>query len=177
MAEPSFDIVDHSAEILSKLERSTRAGLEACGIQAVSHAQSIITKGVPRNANSWYTSKGESGLRGSISHHVQADGKAVLIGTNNEHAAYNEYGTGKFVEGGTGRKGWWVFVPGSSVRGKNNHKIYTEGEARRIMAMLRAQGLDAHMTNGMRPLHFLKNAVADYAREYIAILKRYINGT
>lgn len=172
----SFEITkDNSEEIIRKANVNLLAALEAVGIQAVSHAQTNVTKGVPRNAGSWYTSKGASGLRGSISHKVVADEKYVAVGTNNSHAIYNEFGTGKFASGGNGRSGWWVYVPGSTVKGSNNHKIYTEAQARQIVAMMRSEGLDAHMTQGMKPLHFLKNAVTEHVDQYKAIIKKYLN--
>lgn len=172
----SFEITkDNSEEIIRKANVNLLAALEAVGVQAVSHAQTNITKGVPRNAGSWYTSKGESGLKGSIGKTVVADEKFVAIGTNNSHAIYNEYGTGKFASGGNGRSGWWVYVPGSTVKGSNNHKIYTEAQARQIVAMMRSEGLDAHMTQGMKPLHFLKNAVTEHIQQYMEIFKTYLN--
>ena len=98
-----FEItVDNSDEIIKKVEEGCQAALEACGIQAVSHAQQYINAAVPRHSGSWYTSQGEAGLRGSISYKIQGD--TCYVGTNNEHAIYNEYGTGIYVEGGKGRQ-------------------------------------------------------------------------
>lgn len=176
MADMSFVITgDYSDEVVRTANTRIRAALEAIGIQAVSHAQQNVTKGVPRTKGSWYVPKGAAGLRGSISHQVKILDSAVYIGTNNEHAAYNEYGTGKFASDGKGRKGWWVYVPNSTVKGKNSHKIYTEAEARKIVAIMRSEGLDAHMTQGMKPLHFLKNAVTENWEEYKRILRQYLN--
>lgn len=162
---------DNSKEILQTVELRIAAALEACGQQAVSHAQQNITAAVPRNANSWYTPKGT--LRRSIAHKVQD--KTCYVGTNNEYAIYNEFGTGSYAEGGNGRKGWWVFVPNSKVKGKGSGKTYTKEQAARIVAMLRAKGVEAHMTNGMKPIHFLKNAVMNHATEYIAIIKQFFS--
>ena len=46
-------------------------------------------------------------LRGSITHKV--DGNEARIGTNVEYAPYIEFGTGKYAEGGGGRKTPWVY--------------------------------------------------------------------
>ena len=138
---------DHSDEIIRNLDLRVQAGLEACGIQAVSHAQSIIDSKIPRHAGSWYVSKGAAGLRGSISHKVRGD--VCYVGTNNSHAIYNEYGTGIYADGGGGRKSPWSYKDE-----KGNW----------------------HRTRGISAIHFLKNALQDYKEEYKAILKKYING-
>ena len=66
---------------------------------------------------------------------------------------WTEFGTGSYAEGGKGRKGYWVYVKGSdSVDSPpKGGKSYTLEEAKRIMAMLRADGLDAHITKGQSP--------------------------
>lgn len=142
-----FEIkVDNSAEVLNRLQDNIEAALEACGIQAVTHAQQIITAGVPRHSGSWYTSKGEAGLRGSISHEVKGD--TCYVGTNNEYAIYNEVGTGIYAEGGKGRKSPWAYKDE-----KGNW----------------------HRTRGITPLHFLKNALDKHKSEYKDIMQEYLN--
>ena len=46
-------------------------------------------------------------LKGSITHRV--DGDEAKIGTNVEYAPYVEYGTGRYAEGGGGRKTPWAY--------------------------------------------------------------------
>lgn len=166
-------VIDHSKEVLAALERQIEAGLEGVGIQCEGYAQDVIDAGTPRNGGSWYTSKGGAGLRGSISHKVVMSEKAVYVGTNNDHAIYNEVGTGAFAESG-GRQGWWVYVPGGGKSGTNTGKVYTEQKARQIVAILKSKGLDAHMTKGMKPLHFLKKAAGDHIDEYKQIIKEHL---
>lgn len=139
-----FTIIDHSDEVLRALERQVEAGLEAVGIQCEGYAQDIVEAGVPRNGGSWYTSQGAAGLKGSIHHKVMADEKAVYVGTNNEHAIYNEFGTGIYAGG---RQSPWVYK-GSDGK--------------------------FHRTRGITPLHFIKNAAADHIAEYKAIIKKYL---
>lgn len=178
MADFTFNVVsDRTDEILAKIEQNATAALEAAGITAVSNAQQNVTARTPRNPGlTWYRNNGASGLRGSISHQLKDDGKVktVEIGTNNEHAIYNEYGTGSYAEKGNGRQGWWVFVPGGGVHGSNNHKIYTEAQARNIVRLLKEQGLDAHMTNGIKPIHFLKDAISEHLDQLKAIIEQYL---
>ena len=137
---------DNTDQILKDLETNIEAALEAVGIQAEGYAQDIVTAGVPRHAGSWYTSSGAAGLKGSINHEVDTGEKAVYIGSNNEHAIYNEYGTGIYADGG-GRQSPWAY-----------------------------EGPDGkwHRTHGMEPLHFLKKAATEHVNEYLAIIVQYL---
>lgn len=148
---------DHSAEVLAELKKKARAALTACGVQAVSHTKQNITAAGRVDTGA---------LRGSINKEVQDD--TCYVGTNNEYAAYHEFGTGIYAGG----SGWWVYVPGGG--GGGSGKRYSEAEARRVVAILRSKGLDAHMTQGVKPAHFLKNAIADNADEYKEIIEKYL---
>lgn len=161
----AVNVISHRAEVLAALATQITAGLEACGIQAVSHTKNNITAA---------GRVGTTGaMRNNISHLVQ--GKTCYVGTNNKYAIYHELGTGAFAEGsGGGRSGWWVYVPGSSGSPARSGRHYTFAEAKKIVAILRRKGLDAHMTQGVKAVHFLKNAVADNASEYNGILKQYL---
>ncbi len=129
---------DHSDEIIRNLDRRVQAGLEACGNQAVSHAKQNITS----------ASRVDTGaLRNSVNHKVRND--VCYVGTNQEYAIYNEYGTGIYAAGGNGRKTPWRYKDS-----KGNW----------------------HRTRGMKPIHFLKKALEEHKEEYKAILKKYING-
>lgn len=86
-------------------------------------------------------------LRNSMSHLVQGD--TVYVGTNNEYAIYNELGTGIYLEGGGGRQTPWHYV---DAKGKG------------------------HWTHGMKPIHFLKNAVTEHISEYNAIVQKILRG-
>lgn len=165
-----FTIIDHSDEVLRAAEEQIKAALEAVGQNCESHAKQNITAGIPRNGSSWYTPKGDLGK--SISHQVQTSEKAVYIGSNLSYAKYNEFGTGHYAGG---RSGYWVFVKGGGKRGSNTGKTYTLEEAKKIMAILRSKNLEAHITDGLKPLHFLKNAAADHVEEYKQIIKMYLS--
>lgn len=168
-----FKIIDNSAVIMSAMERQVHAGLEAAGITCESYAKQNIAKGIPRNGGSWYTPKGD--LQNSIAHQVDDGEKAVYIGTNLSYAKFNELGTGHYAGG---RSGYWVFVKGggggSSKKGSNTGKTYSLQQAKRVMALLRSKGLEAHITDGLKPLHFLKNAAADHADQYKKIITDFL---
>ena len=136
---------DNTNRIMAALNIQIQAALEACGQQAVSHAKQNITAGVPRNPNSWYTPTGA--LRNSMTHQVK--GKECHVGSNIEYAIYNEVGTGKYAEGGRGRKTPWMYKD--------------------------AKG-NVHKTSGMKPLHFLKKAIQDHMDEYKSIIKKHLAG-
>lgn len=147
MANNSFTIriEDHSGDILKELEKRASAALEACGKQAVSHAKAIITRGVPRNPDSWYVPTGV--LRNSINHEVVDSENTCYIGTNTEYAIYNEFGTGIYLESDDGRTG------------------------RQTPWMYRGSDGQMHITRGMKPLHMLKNALANNIPEYKKIME------
>ena len=69
----------------------------------------------------------------------------VYVGTNTSYAIYHEMGTGVYIAGG--RKSPWAYKD-------------AEGQW--------------HWTRGVRPLHFLKNAVSNFVEEYKAIIRRFL---
>lgn len=74
-------------------------------------------------------------MRNSVSHAVATAENAVYVGTNNEYAIFHELGTGIYLEGGGGRQTPWAYQD--------------------------AKG-EWHRTRGLKPIHFLKNAVQDH---------------
>jgi hypothetical protein len=77
----------------------------------------------------------------------------ATIGNPLERSLWTEFGTGSYAEGGKGRQGYWVYVKGSGSENSpsNDKRSYTLEEAKKIMAMLKADGLDAHITKGQSP--------------------------
>ena len=161
---------DHTAEVQADLERRIEAALEACGAAAVSHTVNNLTKDAYKGGVSWYR---RTGHLKDFSHQVEKDEQAVYVGTNTEYAVYWEYGTGEYSEKG-GRQGYWVFVPGGTKSGVGSSKVYSEAEAKKIMAILQSKGIDAHMTKGIKPVHMLKNAIEEHKDEYIEIIKEQL---
>ena len=130
----SVTFKDNSAQTLRDLDRLTKASLEACGNQAVSHAKQNITTAGRIDTGA---------MRDSVTHKVID--KICYIGTNIRYAIYNELGTGIYISGG--RKTPWAYQDE-----KGNW----------------------HRTRGLRPIHFLKNAVANHAKEFKAIITRIL---
>lgn len=96
-------------------------------------------------------------LKNSITHTVK--GRTVIVGTNLKYGIYVHEGTGKYNSSGSTGDKYWVYVLNGNQSGTGSGKRYTYQEARRIVAILKSKGLDAHMTNGMKPNRFLRNAI------------------
>ena len=154
-------LINNIPQVERELKNAIEAGLEAIGQQAESHAKQNVTE----------AGRVDTGdLRKLIAHEVRPSEEAVYIGSNLDYAVYHELGTGKFAEGDSTGSGWWVYVAGGSKSSEHHGKRYDEATARQIVAILRSKGLDAHMTQGMKPIHFLRNAAADHTDEYAKIM-------
>lgn len=88
-----------------------------------------------------------SRLINSITHTVV--GNTVFIGSNVPYAVWHEVGSGIYADDGNGRKSPWAYQD-------------SKGQW--------------HNTKGLKPIHFLRNAIADHISDYeqiaVNILKR-----
>lgn len=91
-------------------------------------------------------------MRDSVSHVTWAEGKELYVGTNQSYAIYHEIGTGIHLDGGGGRNTPWTFEDQSPRRRGTRH-----------------------WTSGIKPIHFIRNSIADHLDEYREILKRYLS--
>ena len=121
---------DNSGAVLSAFHSAVEKALEECGLVAEGYAKKLA----PVDTGN---------LRNSISHKVDPEEPAVYIGSNTEYAAYQEFGTGIYTEGG--RDTPWVYQDE-----KGNW----------------------HWTRGNKAQPFLKPAVADHARQYRQIIEQ-----
>ena len=127
--------------------------LEDTALQFLEEAASELQSQAQRN------SAFSKDLHGSWKHVVNESKMEATIGNPMELAIWMEQGTGEYALEGKGRKGYWVYVKGnSSVKEANPGKSRTLEEARRAVAILREQGLDAHYTKGQKPRRMLHNA-------------------
>lgn len=163
MGDIGFEItVDNTGKIISDVKRAAAQALEMMGAQCQNYAADTIRS----------NTSGTGALANSLTHKVDEGAQTVTIGTDMEYAAYVEYGTGVYgPNGGTGG-GWWVYVDGGGGGGKHSGKRYTYAEAVRVLAILHSQGVDAHMTQGRRALHFLRDAVDNHKDEYRSIAEQ-----
>lgn len=96
-------------------------------------------------------------LKGSYSTSVNEGKGEAQIGTPLEQGYWEEWGTGSHAAHGDGRKGWWVYVKGSS-KGNGGKTYSTQQEAQAIANNMRADGLEAYATNGREPNYTLERA-------------------
>ena len=155
-----YIIVDNKREIIDMLEARLPGILTAVGLKAQEHAVKNITD---------FGYKKTGSARKSITQTV-AGGK-VYVGSNLKYFPYLELGTGIHASDGNGRRGYWVYVPGQEYERKGEKKIYTLQQAIALAEMLRKQGLDAHVTNGIKPSHAIRNSISEHMDEYKKIVE------
>lgn len=126
--------------------------------------------------------KGSGELQRSIQFEVEND-SGDLVGvvfTPLYYAPYVEYGTGLFAENG-GKSGYWVYVKEDENSLKSggeakSSKSYTLADAKKVMAYLRSEGLDAYYTNGQPPQPFLRPALHENRENILRLLKGGLKG-
>ena len=121
---------DNSGAVLSAFHTAVEKALEECGLVAEGYAKKLA----PVDTGN---------LRNSISHKVDPEEPAVYIGSNSLYAAYQEFGTGIYTEGG--RDTPWVYQDE-----KGNW----------------------HWTRGNKAQPFLKPSVADHQKQYSQITEQ-----
>lgn len=157
-----FEIIDNSGEFFAELKAKVPVALEMVGLQAENYAKDNIKAAGRKN----------TGAMINMTTHTVKDNE-VYVGNNLMYAVYNELGTGTYATNGNGRKGWWVYVAGQDEKTAAAHRntastsrIYSKSEAYVIMMSLRKKGLNAYMTQGIKPIHFLQKAVEEHQSEY-----------
>ena len=131
--------------------------------EAAGELEAQTKRNVPSKGN-WFTEQ-----KNNWTYMVDESKQEAVVGNPQERALWTEFGTGEFsISPKGGRRGWWVYVKetgGGCVGSSYSYKVgkaYTYKEAKRIVAMLRDDGLDAHMTRGQqayRPLYKAMNAL------------------
>lgn len=116
-------------------------------------------------------------LKGGWEHIVDESKHEAIIGHPKELAIWMEFGTGEYALNKNGRKGYWVYVKGNSgVKEKNPGQVLTLDEAKRRMAYLQDKGIDAHVTNGHRPMRMLHNAFETNKAKIIKRAEQILKG-
>lgn len=142
MAEVRFQ--DNSIQVKNAIKQAAIAFLHEAGGEVASQAA--------RNSR---VKTGQTA--GSFDYKVDDAKLQVTIGSPSENALWEELGTGEYATHGDGRKGYWVFVEGSTS-GRKGGKSYDLTGAKRAVAILRKKGLRAYYTKGKRPNHALERA-------------------
>lgn len=98
----TFKLEDYSKERIADIERTA--------VKALTKVALVVESSAKTKA------RFDTGqLRDGISHKVKVSGSETMahVGSNDDHAVYNEFGTGEFAEKGNGRKGGWFYVDAS----------------------------------------------------------------
>lgn len=146
-----IELKDFSGDILAALSENMDAANEAVGLTMERHVKEGTPVGTPESTSIKNYHGGS--LRKSITHKVIDN--TVYVGTNMRapngapYPIYVELGTGIYAAEGNGRKSPWVW------RDKNGKY---------------------HYTRGIRPRHFLKNALSDpeHLKEYKEIYENQL---
>lgn len=102
----------------------------------------------------------------------------AAVGNPMQQAIWTEMGTGEYALNKDGRKGYWVYVKGSDGSfTSSGGKSYSLGEAKRIVAMMRSDGLDAHYTKGQSAKRPLFNAFLSKQKAVIERFNQILKGT
>jgi hypothetical protein len=138
----SVQFTDNSARVKATLDDACIAYL----YEMAGEVEAQTKRNVPPGGD-YYSQQ-----KNSWSYVVDESKGEAVVGNPLESSLWTEFGTGDFALNGDGRKGYWVYVKdGSTGARSTNSKSYTLAEAKRIVAMMRADGLDAHYTHGQPP--------------------------
>lgn len=150
---------DFSFQVKAALNDVTKAWLHETSSEIKSQAQ--------RNCQMTDDDNGQ--LKASYENSVDEGAGTAQIGSALESAYWEEWGTGEYAAHGDGRKGWWVYVKGST-RGSGG-KNYRKNVALAVAASMRRKGLDAYATNGRQPHYTLEKAFKKVKPKAVAALE------
>lgn len=109
-------------------------------------------------------------VRGSWKYTIDEDKLEAQVGSPLEQSYWEELGTGEYALNGDGRKGWWVYVEGTTTPTRS-FEVLTKEEAEQRCAWLRAQGLDAHISNGTRPNRPMHRSFMEEKDHIVAVIE------
>ena len=103
----SIEFTDNTAKIVGSMKENVSAFLYEVGGE--------LTSQIQRNSR---VDTGET--KGSYTYRTNetADASEVIVGSPNENAIWEEYGTGEYALNGNGRKGGWTY------KSKKDNKFY-----------------------------------------------------
>ena len=108
----------------------------------------------------------------------KVDGVEGKVYTPHKLAPYVEYGTGLFSDHPKGgrKEVPWVYVEGQ-YNEPTSKRIYTEAEANRAVASMRAEGIPAVKTYGSKPMPFMRPALDENRDKILEVLgEALLNG-
>lgn len=143
-----IEFTDNSAKVKSAVNDAVIAFLH----EAAGEIESQTKRNMP--PGQWYAQQ-----KNNWQYTVDENNQEAVVGNPMQQSLWTEFGTGEYALNNDGRKGYWVYVKGSNGSASSTGgKSYTLSEAKRIVAMMQADGLDAHYTKGQAPKRPLFNA-------------------
>lgn len=137
-----------SVELINNSIRVKEAMQEACVAylhEAAGEIQAQTARNMP--PGQWFAQQ-----KTKWNYVVDENKLEATVGNPMQQSLWAEFGTGEYALHGDGRKGYWVYVKGSDGSATSTGgKSYTLNKAKQIVAMMRADGLDAHYTKGQTP--------------------------
>lgn len=145
----SVHFEDNSVRVKSAMEQAAIAYLHEAAMEITSQTKNNMPNG------HWYSQQ-----KTKWKYIVDESKLEATIGNPMQQSLWTEFGTGEYAIHGDGRKGYWVYVKGDddSNASSKGGKEYTLADAKKIVAMMRADGIDAHYTKGQTPKRPLENA-------------------
>lgn len=143
----NIDFQDFSVQVKEAIEDAAIAWLH----EATGELEAQIKRETPDRGR-WFTE-----LEQSWQHTVDEGKMEGTVGSRLERALWSEFGTGEYsIAPKGGRQGYWVYVKGNGTSDGGSYTYkggqqYTLEDAKKIVAMMRADGLDAWYTKGQRP--------------------------
>lgn len=154
---------DYSVNVKNAIKERAISFLEEVGGEIRSQAQ--------RNSR-----RKTSQTAGSYEYKVDESELAAHIGSDYWNAIYEEFGTGEHAINGDGRKGYWVFVDtGGKPSAPKGGKTYTREQAKKVVAIMRSQGLNAYYTNGKTANRPLYKAFTSVEGKIQSVAERYFS--
>ena len=156
---------DNTIKVKAAMNDKIIAALEECAGELESQVKRNSRVGQPG-----------APTKNSFRHKVVDSELTAYIGSDQENAIWEEFGTGEHALKGNGRKGYWVFVKGSDGKSSKTGKSYSLKEAKRVMAILRSKGLDAYYTNGKKPSRAFWKAYTSLKNKIINRIQNSLKG-
>ena len=159
MANNSFvEFHDFSVEV-------SKAIKDACGAWLVETAEEVESQ-IKRNVSmEGWTNAERTSLRDSYGNVVDKKEGVARVGSTLEQSFWEEWGTGSHADtnkngGKPGRQDWWVYVSERvKPKGEKESTHYKSRErAEAVAEGMRADGLDAHASDGREPNYTMEKA-------------------
>lgn len=164
----SVKLEDNSIKVKAALDDAVISALYLAG----GEMEAQVKRNVP--PGNWYSNQKNAWV-----YKVDESKGEVTIGNPLEPSLWTEYGTGEFsIAPKGGRKGYWIYVKESGSVGSSyaykGGKQYSLADAKKIVAMMREDGLDAHYTKGQKPHRPLQKAFSQHKNSIIRIIENAI---